>query len=528
MPRFSPPRGALRLAAASLAAALTLAGCATGPDPGPDLVTGDDGGSGPASTSESATASLPALTAPASELSWTDCADSAVRTYGVRPATGTRIECAVLDSPIDPADQDAGTLTVSLTRVRSASTPTQAVPVVLTTGSDFPSTLGALLLATGPGRSLLDTNPVVAVDRRGLADSSAVDCLTRDERTAIFTNGQVGRARDTAARIETLTTAAASASDGCTEALDPTQLSYSIANAAADIDTLRRAWKVDRLALLGIGEGADVVLAYTADFGGRAGRIILDTPTAFGKPAKDRARLTAGGVQSALQTFAQRCAAADSCPMGGDPAGTLARVLADARAGRLGSLSEAQALSAITTALATSPSSSATTRQVATMVADAANGDVDTLAAAAERGATLRLSDGQLLARCNDATGTVGQNEVPALITRWADQYPLTGTDTAMSLLRCSGWGTAPTSNPPSDLPVVPVVLNTTDDPVNGGQGARELNATLLRAGVTPFAVRWDGLGYSTLANSTCAAALVTDYLGTTPLSGPTERDCPT
>ena len=75
---------------------------------------------------------------------------------------------------------------------------------------------------------------------------------------------------------------------------------------------------------------------------------------------------------------------------------------------------------------------------------------------------------------------------------------------------------------------MVPVVLNTTDDPVNGGQGARELNATLLRAGVTPFAVRWDGLGYSTLANSTCAAALVTDYLGTTPLSGPTERDCPT
>lgn len=65
----------------------------------------------------------------------------------------------------------------------------------------LPSTLGALLLATGPGRSLLDTNPVVAVDRRGLADSSAVDCLTRDERTAIFTNGQVGRARDTAARI---------------------------------------------------------------------------------------------------------------------------------------------------------------------------------------------------------------------------------------------------------------------------------------------------------------------------------------
>ncbi|GAB07748.1 pimeloyl-ACP methyl ester carboxylesterase [Gordonia amarae] len=525
MPRFSPPRGTLRMAAASIAVAITLAGCATGPDPGPDLVTGDDG-SGAPTTSESATPAVPAVTAPTEDLAWSDCAKTTTDTFGLRPAAGTRIECATLDSPVDPDRQDGDSLTVSLTRVRNARTPAGAVPVVLTTGSDFPSTLGALLIATGPGKSLLDTNPVVAINRRGLPGSGDVDCLTRTERDTLAANGQVDTARDIAARIETLTAAASSGSDGCTEALDPTQLNFSIGEAASDIETLRRAWKVDRLALLGIGEGSDVVLAYSSRYGGRAGRIILDTPTAFGKPAKDRAQLTAGGVQTALQAFAQRCTAAGTCPLGDDPLATLTRVLADARAGRLGSLSDAQVLSAITTSLATAPSSAATIRQTATMVAAAADGNLRPMTAAAEHAADLRTSDGQLLSRCNDVTGTVGQNEIPALVTRWSKQYPLTGTDAAMTLLRCSGWGSAPPTKAPSDLPVAPVVLNTTDDPVNGGQGAKELNATLLRAGVTPISVTLEGLGYSTLANSNCAALFLKDYLGPRPVSGPTERSC--
>lgn len=526
MPRFSPPRGALRIAAASMAVAITLAGCATGPDAGFDLVIGD-GGSGAPATSESAVPPLPVLTAPTADLAWRECSAATAAKYDVRPAAGTHIECATLDSPVDPDHQDGGTLTVALTRVRTGKTPAGAVPVVLTTGSDLPSALGALLVATGPGRSLLDTNPVVAVDRRGLPDSGDVDCLTRDERAAIAANGQVGGALDTAARITALTSASSSGSDGCTEALDPAQLSYSIADAASDIDTLRRAWKIERLALLGIGEGSDVMLAYSARYGGRAGRIILDTPTAFGKPAKDRAQLTADGVQSALATFAQRCATGGGCPLGDDPPATMTRVVTDARAGRLAPLSEAQVLSAITTALATAPSSAATVRQVAAMVSAAAGGNPRDLMAAADRAASLRTSDGQLLSRCNDVTGTVGQNEIPALIKRWSGQYPLTGADSAMTLLRCSGWGSAPTTKAPSDLPVAPVVLNTSDDPVNGGRGAKELNATLLRAGVTPISVAWEGLGYSTLANSTCAAQLVKDYLGRTPVTGPTERSCP-
>ena len=203
----------------------------------------------------------------------------------MRPAAGTHIECATLDSPVDPDHQDGGTLTVALTRVRTGKTPAGAVPVVLTTGSDLPSALGALLVATGPGRSLLDTNPVVAVDRRGLPDSGDVDCLTRDERAAIAANGQVGGALDTAARITALTSASSSGSDGCT---GPRPGTAELFDRRRGVGHRHVAPGVEdrRLALLGIGEGSDVMLAYSARYGGRAGRIILDTPTAFGKPAR--------------------------------------------------------------------------------------------------------------------------------------------------------------------------------------------------------------------------------------------------
>lgn len=197
------------------------------------------------------------------------------------------------------------------------------------------------------------------------------------------------------------------------------------------------------------------------------------------------------------------------------------------RAGRLAPLSEAQVLSAITTALATAPSSAATVRQVAAMVSAAAGGNPRDLMAAADRAASLRTSDGQLLSRVQRRHRHRRAERDPGLDQALVRQYPLTGGDSAMTLLRCSGWGSAPTTKAPSDLPVAPVVLNTSDDPVNGGRGAKELNATLLRAGVTPISVAWEGLGYSTLANSTCAAQLVKDYLGRTPVTGPTERSCP-
>ncbi|WP_083533928.1 alpha/beta hydrolase [Gordonia desulfuricans] len=509
------------VATAGLVVTLGLAGCAVGPDPGPALVPGGGNGGGPAaSTTSSTPAQAPTLQKPGTDLAWGGCAGAPAAPAGVT------LQCAELDSPVNP-DNPRSTLTVHFTRASVADTPADAAPLVLTAGTDMPSSRALRLLADGPGRSLLNKHPIVAVDRRGIPDSTPLDCLTRSERVTLADNGLTAGA-DTAKRITDLADAASSASDGCTETLTPDQLQFGITAAASDIETLRQRWNVPTLGLIGLGEGSDVAIAYTALYGGRTGRLVLDTPTPFGANARDAGAVRASGVQAALVTFAQRCGALGAgCPLGTAGVATMGDVLTKGRTGALGGLSDTQALAAITTGLALAPNDTAGLTSVASAIAAADNGDVKALTDLANQAEELRLTDGQVVSVCNDVTGPVGQNEVAGLVTAWTKQNPLTGTDTALSLVRCNGWASSEPVNPPESFPVAPLVLLNSGDPINGGEGVKGLSPLFARAGTTPVTVDWNGLGYSVLARSTCAADVVAQYVAHSPLEGPADRGCP-
>lgn len=514
--------GAIGMAVASV----LLAGCAVGPDRGPALVPGGEQ-DGRAAVSSSAPAPAPELAAPSSDLDWTECSAERAETYGISRPAGITLECAELDSPIDRDRPDGETVAVALTRARTANTPAGAAPLVLTSGSDLASSRTLLLLTAGAGRSILNTHPVVAVDHRGIPQSSDIDCMTRLERSTIADNGLTGRDAAPQARINRLASAASSASDGCTETLTPYQLNFGSPNAAADLEALRLRWGVEHLGLIGVGQGSDVVLAYASLYGGRAGRIILDTPTPFGASARDRAQSQAQGVQLALQGFAQRCSALPSCALGTNGVATMTGLLSKAREGRVDDVSDTEALAAITTALALAPDRPQSLLDLASAIAAADNGQPARLSALAETAASLRLSDGALVSRCTDVTGPVGQNEIPGLYEAWSRQSPLTGANSALSLVRCNGWASPGPTRAPSSLPADPLVLNGTRDPINGGNGANALAPLFLNAGAEPVTVTWDGLGFSVLARSSCAADVVSEYVAQAPLGGPTQRGCP-
>ncbi|MEH3156350.1 MAG: alpha/beta fold hydrolase [Gordonia paraffinivorans] len=59
-------------------------------------------------------------------------------------------------------------------------------------------------------------------------------------------------------------------------------MAFTSANAAGDIEQLRRTWGVDRIGVVGVGAGADVALAYAGLYRDRVGRLVLDTPAAYG------------------------------------------------------------------------------------------------------------------------------------------------------------------------------------------------------------------------------------------------------
>ncbi|WP_440712279.1 alpha/beta hydrolase [Gordonia sp. FQ] len=513
VPRF-------RLLATLATAAVLATACTPGPEAGPDIVRGDHGGAGATAPDK-----LPNLPAPKRDLNYSNCAGRLAETYGVAQPDGIRLECATFDSPIDPAKPDGSTLSVGVVRASKAETPKDAAPLVLTTGTDLPSSRLALTLNSSAIGPLLDRHPLVLVDRRGIGESAEIDCLTRSQRSIIADDGAAGT-RDVEARVTALATATRAGADLCNDTLSPNQLDFADADAAADLEQLRTRWQVDRIGLVGVGSGATVALAYQGAHPSRVSRLILDSPVGLNVAATPAAAARAAGVQNSLATFATRCSNT-GCSLGADGLGMLNRVVGAGASGGLPGLSDTSVLAAITTALALGDTSPDGLGRLADAISAADRGDSGKLAALATAADGVRDSDGQLLARCNDLVGRPGLAEIPGLATSWGRDAPLTANSAALGLARCDGWGVADPAKAPETFAVSPLILLGQNDPINGLKLTESLTPLMVTAGASPTTVSWDGLGYSVLSRSECAADVVAEYLGDVKLSGPAERACP-
>ena len=72
------------------------------------------------------------------------------------------------------------------------------------------------------------------------------------------------------------------ATTSCTDTIAPGDSAYDNAHAAEDIERLRSTWDVPALALLGIGNGAQVALAYAGSHPDKVARLVLDSPLPLG------------------------------------------------------------------------------------------------------------------------------------------------------------------------------------------------------------------------------------------------------
>lgn len=528
-------RARTRGLAALIGSVALLAGCAVGPDTGPNIVRGDG-----ARQDNSGVPTLPELQVPKNELNWKPCVDTIVEKYGVKDASGIdlkgiELDCARYDVPVNTTEQSGASIRIGVVRARTEKTPKTAVPLVLTSGNDMPSSRTLLSFTGDQGRPLLDRRPIVAVDHRGTGTSGLIDCLTKRQRSAYDVNG-AAPGRDLPVRVEKLSESARSAADQCNDALSPDQLDYSAAAAAADLEQLRTRWDVERLAVLSVGSGSSVALSFAAQHPDRLGRLIMDSPVGYNVTAKEAAASRARGLQSTIETFIRRCAGA-GCALGANGAAVVGRLMsagatasgatASGGPGSGGALSDTEVLQAVTTALAVGDTSPDGLKALGSALADADRGDTAALQRLAEQGRSIRLTDGQIVSRCNDMRGRPGGDEIPGLAQEWNGQSPFTGTTTALDLARCDGWGVADTPAAPDRFAAAPLLLIGKNDPINGVDAATNLAPLLLAAGTAQTSVSWDGLGYSVAAHSTCAGEVIGEYLDETPLGSPAERACP-
>jgi pimeloyl-ACP methyl ester carboxylesterase len=512
-----------QIATILVAVTALLAGCAPGLAANPRYAT--DSGAGPqGQPTTTAPNGPPPIAAPKNDLSWRDCTSRVFSDAALPTMPGISLDCAAYDADLDPINGATGTLNIGVVRARSLQTPPDAGPLVLTTGSDLPSSLQLPVWLSRAGADVLRSNPIVAIDRRGMGMSSAVVCRDPFDRQEMRDQAQFESGDDPVASLGAITM---TATTSCTDTIAPGDSAYDNAHAAEDVERLRSTWDVPGLALLGIGNGAQVALAYAGSHPDKVSRLILDSPIPLGVNAETAAEQQVKGQQAALDAFAAQCSAVN-CALGSDPKGAVNSLLAAARAGRgPGGASVASVTNAIVTALGfPSGDRASTTARLADALASARSGDANQLTNLINQAEATRDTDGQFINSCSDALNRPTPDRVRELVVAWGKLYPEFGTVGALNLVKCLNWPSGSAPDPPKKLKVDVMLLGVQNDPIAGSEGVAASAATIINAGAASKRVMWQGVGHGASIYSSCAVPPVIGYLDSGKLPT-TDTYCP-
>ncbi|MBI3690623.1 MAG: alpha/beta fold hydrolase [Mycolicibacterium aromaticivorans] len=466
----------------------------------------------------------PAIAAPKNELGWKDCTSKVFGDAGTPPAPGVILECANYDADLDPIAGATGTVSIGVVRARSVQTPPDAGPLVFTTGTDIPSSMQLPVWLSRSGADVLKSHPVVSVDRRGIGMSSPVDCRDSFDRQEMRDQAQFESGDDPVANLGAITM---TATTSCTDTIAPGDSAYDNARAAEDLERLRSTWDVPALALIGVGNGAQVALAYAGSHPDKVARLVLDSPVPPGVNAEAAAEEQVKGQQAALDAFAQQCVAVN-CALGPDPKGAVDSLLAAARAGRgPGGVSVAVLANAIVTALGyPSGDRIGSTVSLANVLAAARGGDANQLNSLINRAEAMRDSDGQFINSCSDTLNRPTPDRVRELLVQWGKLYPQFGAVGALSLVKCLNWPSGAAPKDPKDLKVNVLLLGVQNDPIAGNQGVPASAATIINAGAASRRVMWQGIGHGASIYTACALPPMMSYLDSGNMP-PTDTYCP-
>lgn len=458
-----------------------------------------------------APAGPPPIAGPADNLGWVECTSELFAAAGVPAPDGVILECADYDADLDPIDGATGSLEIGVVQARSEQTPDDAGPIVFTTGSDVPSSRQLPVWLTQAGSEILQTNPIVAVDRRGMGRSSPVECRDPYDREAMQDQAQFEPGDDPVAALGEITL---TATTNCTDTIAPGDSAYDNAHAAEDLERLRSKFDVPTLALAGVGNGSQIAMAYAGLHPDKVSRLILDSPVPLGVSAEAATEQRVKGQQAALDSFAGQCAAA-GCALGPDPKAAVDELLSAAAAGRgPGGASVSALVNAITTALAFPQGDrDAATLALADTLAAARSGDIGPLMDLIGRSEDERLTDGQFINRCSDALNRPTPNRARELVVAWPKLYPQFGAVGALDMVKCLHWPSGSVPDEPKDLGIDVLLLGGANDPIVGSEGVAATAAAMINAGATSKRVMWQGIGHGASIYSPCAMAPLLTYI---------------
>ena len=228
-------------------------------------------GPAPSTTASATSAPIPVSAGSAQAyydqaIEWGVCADGTFDTFqGINSSDASEYQCAFLKAPLDWGNPDGDQITLALAIHRSGAKDAPALFV--NPGGPGGAVVSSLpyYAAQGIGEAVVNAYDIVALDPRGVGDSTPVFCTTdaeRDERNA-------GEGEDDAPGDESPQSAVASAHEdsqevaaGCREHSGNLFQHIDTVSAARDFDMVRAVLGQEKLNLLGYSYGTFLGATY--------------------------------------------------------------------------------------------------------------------------------------------------------------------------------------------------------------------------------------------------------------------------
>ena len=252
-------------------------------------------------------------------ITWGKCAQGTFDSYrGINSSDPNEYQCAFLKAPLDWDNPDGDQITLALAIHRSGAKDAPAL--FINPGGPGGPVVSALpyYSAQGLGESVVKAYDIVALDPRGVGDSTPVFCMTDEEKDKYNAGSETeGTDADSPqSAIAEVQEDSREFAQGCRDHSGAIFEHIDTVSAARDFDMVRSILGQDKLNLLGYSYGTFLGATYAGLYPAQVGRFVLDGALDPSLSVDEVSSMQMRGLDASLQQWITDCATQASCPMG--------------------------------------------------------------------------------------------------------------------------------------------------------------------------------------------------------------------
>jgi len=252
-------------------------------------------------------------------ITWGKCAPGTFDSYrGVDSSDPSEYQCAFLKAPLDWDNPDGDQISLALAIHRSGKKDAPALFV--NPGGPGSAVVSALpyYAGQGIGEAVVNAYDIVALDPRGVGDSTPVFCMTDAEKDKYNAGSETeGTDADSPqSAIAEVQEDSREFAQGCRDHSGAIFEHIDTVSAARDFDMVRSILGQDKLNLLGYSYGTFLGATYAGLYPAQVGRFVLDGALDPSLSVDEVSSMQMRGLDASLQQWITDCATQASCPMG--------------------------------------------------------------------------------------------------------------------------------------------------------------------------------------------------------------------